>query len=42
MTAFEQGQRAASAGRPAISNPYPVNTQDHDDWAEGWTDAQGI
>ena len=32
---FEEGKSAASQGKPASANPYPPDSDDHEDWAEG-------
>jgi hypothetical protein len=32
---FEEGKLAASQGKPASANPYPPDSDDHEDWAEG-------
>ena len=32
---FEEGKVAAQQGKPASANPYPPNSDDHEDWAEG-------
>ena len=32
---FEEGKAAAAQGKPASSNPYPPDSDDHEDWAEG-------
>lgn len=31
----------AGLNEPYKSNPYPPGTQEHHDWEEGWTDAEG-
>jgi hypothetical protein len=32
---FEEGKSAARQGKPASANPYPPDSDDHEDWAEG-------
>jgi hypothetical protein len=38
---FEEGKAAAAQGKPASSNPYPPDSDDHEDWAEGHDYASG-
>jgi len=33
---FEEGKLAASQGKPASSNPYPEDSEEHVLWAEGY------
>ena len=32
---FEEGKVAAQQGKPVSANPYPPDSDDHEDWAEG-------
>ena len=32
---FEEGKIAAQQGKPGSANPYPPDSDDHEDWAEG-------
>ncbi len=32
---FEEGKLAAQQGKPASANPYPPDSDDYEDWAEG-------
>lgn len=34
----EEGAAAFETGVQFEENPYPRDTQEHDDWADGWSD----
>jgi len=38
---FEEGKVAAQQGKPASANPYPPDSDDHEDWAEGYDYVSG-
>jgi hypothetical protein len=38
---FEEGKAAARQGKPASANPYPPDSDDHEDWAEGYDYVSG-
>ena len=35
-TPWEGGRLAASIAQPMASNPYPVGSDEHDEWSEGY------
>jgi hypothetical protein len=38
---FEEGKLAAQQGKPASANPYPPDSDDHEDWSEGYDYVSG-
>lgn len=36
MDPMEEGKLAAANGDPSSANPYASNSDEHEEWAEGW------
>lgn len=40
--AMEEGKLAAANGEPLSANPYPQDSEDYEEWAEGWHYLQDV